>query len=206
MPSFARDSYHAQLLMSKVPSAYQVSITKSMTDMSTSRELPMPIVSRIVNLSQAHATLQHCLGRLTRVWNGSPIDANERRHFQTWLEQWEQAFTAYLSYSMSTMPADEITRCRILKANHLACTVLAAESDTNPSSFDRFEGDFKAIVDLAEAILRSRHEQGTSAASDSNSANGPLDVRDPLRVVGARCTNATVRGKALQLLNLVSAR
>ncbi|KAF1822174.1 uncharacterized protein K489DRAFT_320211 [Dissoconium aciculare CBS 342.82] len=107
---------------------------------------------------------------------------------------------------MSTLPVDEVTRCRILKANHLACTVLAAESDTNPSSFDRFETEFKAIVDLAEAILRSRHEQGIAAASDSSAANGALDVRDPLRVVGARCTNATIRGKALQLLSIVSAR
>jgi hypothetical protein len=203
MPSFARDSYHAQLLMSKVPSAYQVSITKSLSDMSTSRELPMPIVSRIVSLNQAAATLQHCLGRLTRVWNGSPIDDNERRHFQLWLEQWEQAFTAFLSYSMSAMPADDITRCRIIKSNHLACTVLAGESDTNPSSFDRYETEFKAIVDLAEAILRSRHEAGSSAAS---ATTGALDVQDPLRVVGARCTNSTIRGKALQLLSIVSAR
>lgn len=202
----ARDHYHAQLSSSKLHSAYQLNITKSFADMSgASRELPMPIVSRITSLIQAQATLQHCLTRLVR----SQGDATERRHFQQWLEQWEQAFTAYLSLHMSAMKNEEITACRILKANHLACTILASEGGPDRSSFDVFEAEFQAIVELATAILRSRQQNGTpstDASIDSSAASGALDVRDPLRVVAARCDRSNIRAQAVHLLNSISSR
>lgn len=184
-----------------------------------SRELPMPNVTRLSSLAQAHATLLHCWTKLSRFMQeanslasvGSSAAAqrrtaliDERRHFQQWLNQWETAFTAFLSSAVASMTTEDITQSRVLKTNHLACTVLA--SDDPPS----FESEFQAIVDLSGAVLRSRQQlasgasprSNTSTASDSSSASlRGLDVREPLIVLLGRCRQEPIRGRARELLN-----
>lgn len=167
------------------------------------RELPMPTVTRITSLGQAQATLQHCATKLSRP--SSPIDANNRLHFQQWLEQWEHAFTAYLSTEMSKMNVEDVTRCRIIKANHLASTILASECATDQKSYHAFDADFAAIVELAAAVLQSQPSSNSSSSSQSPTPidsdwTSVLGVRDPLYVVVARCDRASVRNKAVQLL------
>jgi hypothetical protein len=176
----------------------------------------MPVVSRIVGLDQAQATLQHCATRLLKSWQenpvrtsppGSPIDGNNRRHFQSWLERWEQAFTAYLASSMVNMKEEDVTRCRVLKANHLSCTILASEAIQHPDSSNRFEPEFQAIVELAGAVIQSRLNSNGSPPTESlHSTGNILDVREPLHVVAARCNRHATRTRAIELLRRLNLR
>ncbi|KAK4623791.1 hypothetical protein CLAFUW4_05935 [Fulvia fulva] len=188
----------------------------SRTPTMSFRELPMPTVSRITCLAQAQATLQHCSTKLCRSWQnhparvsppGTPIDAGGQRQFQQWLDQWEQAFTTYLSYAMPAMKTDDVTTSRILKANHLSCTILASDSGPN------FDNEFQAIVELAGAIEQSRTSRSGSASRSELPTEGnepwsssTLDIHEPLYVVVARCDRNSTRKRAMDLLANTSRR
>ncbi|WPG98961.1 Hypothetical protein R9X50_00176300 [Acrodontium crateriforme] len=200
-----------------------------------SRELPMPNVSRIYNLSQAHATLLHCSNKLTRSRDsaasspsstGTASPSSEDR-LDKWLERWEQAFTDYLSNAMPSMGASELAECRVLKANHLACTILASSSGPHA-----FEAEFQAIIDLAGAVLKARseanglaspqfgnrqhqqqqhhqqqhlqqhqHQQPGLAPRRDRQVPSGLDVRDPVILVATRCTGRSIRKRANEILS-----
>lgn len=186
-----------------------------------SRQLPMPNVTRITSLSQAHATLQHCWAKLSSYIQDHPATlaaassgstsasvTEQRQRFQTWLEQWEAAFTAFLTNAMATMNSDDITQSRILKANHLACTILVANnSEASPSSF---EVEFNAIIDLSAAVLRSKESADSplstksilSEASSASIMTTNLYVLDPLMLVISRCNKDVIRTRAAELLRL----
>jgi hypothetical protein len=181
-----------------------------------SRELPMPNVTRITTLSQAHATLMHCWNKLTRFAqmcaSGSPgssrarddMVSEERKQFQSWLDRWEQAFTDFLSSAMPSMASDELTQCRVLKANHLSCTIMSAEAGPNPADYDAFEPEFQAIVELSSVVLsaRQRRDSPTSATSSpiASLATVGLDVQNPLHLVVTYCGKAEIRGRANEIL------
>ena len=99
---------------------------------------------------------------------------------------------------MASLNNQDITHSRILKTNHLACTVLA--SDAGPSAFDVFEAEFRAIVELAGAVLRSRHLADSPQDADSKTFAMSLDVKEPLSVVASRCYQGHIRTRAAELL------
>ncbi|KAK3711078.1 hypothetical protein LTR37_009865 [Vermiconidia calcicola] len=185
-------------------------------NISSSRELPMPNVKRISSLNQAHATLQHCWTKLSTVSQQSPSPSpspvtysphpesrNENKKlYQAWLEQWELAFTAFLSNAMASMTNGDLSQSRILKTNHLACTVVASDLE---SGFEAFEAEFRAIVELAGAVLRCRYfadsPQDTKSKHDISPIAAGLDVREPLRVV-LRCSRNESHNKAAELLRI----
>ena len=178
--------------------------------LAMSRELPMPNVSRIYSLSQAHATLLHCRNRLIS-FAQECVDpkadeayiGDERRQYQKWLERWEQAFTEYLSATMMSMATEDLTQSRVLKANHLACTVVASDAKPDGSNCEGFDTEFQAIVELAGAVLQSRQRPNSpqsATSSESSATSQGLDVRDPLYVVTARCNKHTIRHRANELL------
>ncbi|KAK3709726.1 hypothetical protein LTR37_010753 [Vermiconidia calcicola] len=180
-------------------------------NISSSRELPMPNVKRISSLSQAHATLQHCWTKLSTVAQGSPSPSpvtyssypgstnQNKKLFQAWLEQWELAFTAFLSNAMASMTNEDITQSRILKTNHLACTILASDIESG------FEAELRAIVELAGAVLRCRYfpdsPQDTKSKHDVSPVAAGLDVREPLHVV-LRYGRHESRNRATELLRV----
>ncbi|EMC98248.1 hypothetical protein BAUCODRAFT_417842 [Baudoinia panamericana UAMH 10762] len=182
---------------------------------AASRTLPTPNVTRITTLSQAHATLHHCC---TVLWwqshlpatvhfpnEARRLGAEEKKNLRIWLENWEAAFTEFLSAQMSTMGADDLTQCRVLKANHLTCCILASDGGPEPSDFDVFEAEFQAIVELAQAVLQAR----TAAPSPpSGTTTTPLDllpvssglgIQAPLYVVVTRCTKRDIWDRANRL-------
>ncbi|KAF2720139.1 hypothetical protein K431DRAFT_192523, partial [Polychaeton citri CBS 116435] len=182
-----------------------------------SRELPMPILTSITSLGQAHATLEHCLTRLVSFTQQqqatgarstqTTIIVSERHYsYLPWLERWEKAFATYLAAAMPTMKEDDFMRSRVLKANHLLCTVLASITSLEPTAWDRFESEFKAIVELSGAVLRSKRKTSTPTR-DAPSANASapkvglgMGVSEPLYAVIARCNNAEIRTQAIALL------
>lgn len=182
--------------------------------MSGSRELPMPNTSRITSLHQAHATLLLCWSKLSKfnqeqtptgsfAWSPGSVN-NEREMFAEWLEQWEAAFTEYLSSAMSSMTNEDVMQSRILKANHLAGTILA--SDVHSLSTAVFEAEFLAIIELAGAVLRSRFVSDSPQETDSNKdppkPQSGLDVHEPLLVVISRCHEEPTRIRANELLSI----
>lgn len=231
MTAATRDLYHASVKLPKIHTSYQITVSRpSPSPLSTStrspamamgvsRELPMPTVTRITSLGQAQATLQHCSTKLSKSWQNnparssppsSPMDASDKRQFQQWLDQWEQAFTAYLSHAMPTMKGDDVSRSRILKANHLSCAILASDRGPHPSAYKVFDAEFQAIVELAGAVVQSRPQKSdrssTESPTEANPASSSLDVREPLYVVVARCDRVSTRNQALELLRRMSAR
>lgn len=183
--------------------------------MSTTSREPMPNITRFTSLSQAHATLLHCCNKLARFAQecqtsggsealGTSI-AEERRQFQLWLERWEEAFTEFLASSMASMESEDLTQCRILKANHLACNVVASET-AGPGypGFHARGPDFQAITDLAGAVLQVRGSMSSPQSAVSPVPVSPvmngLDVRDPLCIVLAHCTSLPLRDRANELL------
>jgi hypothetical protein len=117
-----------------------------------------------------------------------------------WLDRWESAFSAFLAVHMPAMNKEDVARCRVLKANHLSCTILASENSNEPRSFDAFEADFQAIVELAKAVLQPPGSPSTVDAANAALASGLLDVRGPLNVVAARCNRQAIRIQAIELL------
>lgn len=178
------------------------------------RELPMPTVTRITSLAQAHATLLHCWFRLSKFTDGSAPSSDspdtqtsddsdqERNRFQKWLEQWELAFTAYLSAAMASMVNEDITESRILKTNHVACTIMA--SGVNATTSQSFDGDLNVILGLSEAVLRSRHlpeiPPNELAERRTLRAGANLDVFHPLQLVCTYSGQEHVRRRAAELL------
>ena len=180
------------------------------------RELPMPTVTRITSLTQAHATLLHCYNRLARFTNESTPSTEspstpssddtdqERNRFQQWLEQWEVAFSAYLATAMASMVNEDITESRILKTNHLACTIMA--SGVNATTSKTFDADFRAILELSGAVLRSRHlseSPSTDELAEQRRVLRPgadLDVLHPLQLVCTHSSQEDARRRAAELL------
>lgn len=180
-----------------------------------SRELPVPSVTRISNLNQGHATLLHAWNKLWRPAPAPPACespeekreyfAQERRQLRQWLGRWEQAFAEYLAASMTSMGAEDLTQSRVLKANHLTCTILASDAGAQPHDFDAFEAEFHAIVELADAILQARQtipspqSASTTLPIERGSPTSGLDVQAPLYVVLARCSNRVIWDRANRL-------
>ncbi|KAK3115753.1 hypothetical protein LTR53_004573 [Teratosphaeriaceae sp. CCFEE 6253] len=92
---------------------------------------------------------------------------------------------------MPSMGGEDLTLCRVLKANHLACTILTSDAgpDATARESDGFEAEFQAIVELAGAVLdaRDRHNSPQSASTASTAspieatpATSGLDVQAPL--------------------------
>lgn len=187
---------------------------------SFSRDLPMPSVSRITSLNQAHATLLHCCNKLARFEQccqpqtstpSSPVlqntQADERSVFRQWLQRWESAFSQFLSTYASGMSNEDLSECRILKANHIACNIVASNARPGTLEFDLYEQDFQAIIDLATSVLQTR--QRIQSSSPLSAASTPdaapravagLDVRDPLCILLASCRKQVLRNRANDLL------
>jgi len=172
----------------------------------------MPTISRLTSMSQANATLSHCWNKLWsfgRQTVDQDYQTQERQVLRAWLERWEKAFTELLSSTLPTMGGEDLTQARVLKANHLACTILAFDAGPNATAqdFDVFQAEFQAIVELTGAVLQARERttspQSASTASTASPIDMPttcgLDVLAPLYLVQARCSNAGVWDRAHRL-------
>ncbi|KAK5119776.1 hypothetical protein LTR85_007352 [Meristemomyces frigidus] len=108
---------------------------------------------------------------------------------------------------MASMGSEDLTQSRILKANHLACNVVASGAGSGTPSVERAhtsELEFQAINELASAVLQIRQGTGSPQSAVSSPSVSPvmggLDVRDPLYIVLAHCSNSPLRNRANDLL------
>lgn len=143
---------------------------------------------------------------------GLAMLSSERRPlFVPWLHAWEDAFHALL---LRIQPrAKEFKAAMVLKANHLVAEIFAqVDLSLGEFGWDAFHGEFKAVVDLAVAVIEgSKHSDNTLiepalhtgdvfTLSFSKPLTYPLSIVDPLYEVVARCRDATLRREALKLL------
>ncbi len=181
--------------------------------MNPSRELPMPNVTRISSLNQAQATLLHCWTKLSKfnaeqtptqsfAWSPTSV-SNERENFQQWLDRWELAFTAFLTDAMPSLTNEDITLSRVLKSNHLGCTILASPS--HPYDPETLNNDCRAIIELSGAVLRSRNAVDSPVEAkvqhDLFIFVTTLDVKEPLQIVASRCKDESLQTRADELLS-----
>ena len=177
------------------------------------RELPMPSVSQITGLEQAKATLQHCHSRLlagdivsppmsprTDDTPQTPVGASTEREerFVRWLSQWEKAFSTFLSAAMSAMKDEEVSQCRVLKANHLNCVILASADAPDRTDRSPFAKEFKAITDLCGAVLMQQHQEPDRNPMPRMGRG--MTVVDLLQGVADRCSERVTRERATRLL------
>lgn len=96
------------------------------------------------------------------------------------------------------MSQEDLMLSRTLKANHLACMIVASEGGS--TAVDNFEVECRAIVELAGAVLIWRHASDLPPHSDDIRPSNGLDIREPLFVVLSRCNHDAFRSKADELL------
>ncbi|OQO11213.1 hypothetical protein B0A48_05469 [Cryoendolithus antarcticus] len=191
---------------SPVFSAISSPIFSPLTPATPSRELPMPAPRSTTTLPQATQTLTLCSNKLHLLFRhlssaspGSPAYTAllaEMHRFKPWLDTWECAFSRHLATAMPNMPPEQVRECRIVKANHLACVVLASTPGAGGER-ELFSTEGRAIVGLAVAV---KGETGIVTAANG----GSMGIAEPLRVVVACCGDGVVRAQAMELLEMLT--
>ncbi|OQO13372.1 hypothetical protein B0A48_01600 [Cryoendolithus antarcticus] len=193
-------------ISSPVFSAISSPVFSPITPATPSRELPMPAPRSTTTLPQATQTLTLCSNKLHLLFRhlssaspGSPAYTallTEMHRFKPWLETWESAFSRHLATAMPNMPPEQVRDCRIVKANHLACVVLAS-TPRAAAEREPFSTEGRAIVGLAVAVLGEKGEAATVKGDD-------MGIAEPLRVVSACCGDGGVRAQAMKLLEMIT--
>lgn len=176
---------------------------------------PLPKLSTIRSLEHANKTLRvvysnlltyhqdyvtgHTLGTI------SYNVAQKQARFVPWLRQWESSFAEYLFKEAGGLSPDDMSRAKVLKATHLLAMILAqVDNAAGWDAWRPFENEFKAIIDLAAAVLDSQqfgHVSEFEGLHYFPCMSFGLWVNEPLFVCMSRCTNPEYRRQAAGLLN-----
>lgn len=189
-------------------------------DASSLDPLYLPDLDTIYTLDEANDTLYLVYSNILifhqslRAYCPSPTDdlsaAATQKHlrFSPWLKLWEQAFATFLFRESASLSHEDMQKAKVLKANHLLCTVLARVDTTAGFwAWEPFTPEFKAIVDLAAAVLNAEHRSTASECAGRRAGiehvpcmSSGLWIADPLYVCLSRCTEPEFRRQAAGLL------
>lgn len=176
---------------------------------------PLPAVNRIRSLDHAHLTLHAAMNNNMRYSQRFHPDASADHHaishakktlrYAPWYEQWEAAFSRWLSQNHDTLTNLDRKRAMVLKANQLVGTMLATvDQRAGPAAYDRFESEFRAIVELSREVLTDFPCPPLPTLTAGNSSlpyfSCSLWVTDPLFMAVSRCRNPGIRQAAFALL------
>lgn len=179
--------------------------------------LPLPDVGIIHNLEHANCILhvvysnlliyhQHLASYVGHLVDLSTSATQKHLRFTPWLSKWEQAFATFLFNYSTFLAHEDMQKAKVLKANHLLCNILAqVDTTTSPAAWEQFTSEFKAIFDLATAVLDTA-VLGAGSSEPRECAQMPcvsfeLWVSEPLFVCASRCTDPGLRRLAANLLN-----
>ena len=131
-----------------------------------SNEPDLPDMERIHSLDQAHwmlhstyiSLLVYCQ-RVSLAASPSHI-ASKMAHkllvFGPWLKEWEQYFAQFLFREAKQLDEQDMQRAKVLKANHLAATMIATiDQGGNKDAWERYKDECKAIIDLSASVLNT---------------------------------------------------
>lgn len=181
----------------------------------TSSVPPLPTIDRIYNLDHAHVTLHTAMNSNMRYSQRFQPDAPADHHAIThakktmrygpWYAQWEAAFSVWLLENGESLSNMDRKRAMVLKANQIVGTMLAtADQRAGPAAYDRFDNEFRAIVDLSREVLADFScpplPTLTSGSAGTPYFSCSLWVTDPLWMAISRCRNAETRQAAFALL------
>lgn len=176
---------------------------------SDKKDIPKPV--RFDTLRDARVTLEQVINRLAIFF--LDLDLNDNFYdlvcsnaekflsFAPWLKAWEEAFSRLLAEKQNTMTPNERKGAMVLKAHHLVCEILSnVDLSEGELGWDKFHGEFTAILDLAKAVLEDGPQPVTRQTSPKTELCFSLGIVDPLYEVCARCRDPALRRRALDLL------
>ncbi|KAK3678320.1 hypothetical protein LTR78_001615 [Recurvomyces mirabilis] len=123
--------------------------------------------------------------------------------YRIWFEQWEKAFTDFLSSSNKYMTRNELNACRLLKAHHISGSLLVTVKNVNndSSAWSEFTAQFRAIVELVSEVISCVPKRLVATRMPQTAYFSPgMGMTEPLYCVASRCTDAGVREKAKVLM------
>lgn len=173
-------------------------------------DLPLPVVGKLRSIDQAHSILALTWNKLLLYLQDFPVtapaavvakcNAQKVNYFRPWLNQWEVAFADFLKWGRPLMSEQDLARCMILKANHLAIVILGSVYNDD---FEAFESEFRGIVELSAAVLTKSRVPGlpTAPPAKVTYCSFSMCTTDPLYVTMTRTTNDDLRKRAIELLS-----
>ena len=186
---------------------------KYMMRSDTSVDPPLPEVSRLHSLQHANWTLHFIHTKLMLFCQDTRLDttpyehamrvAEKRQLFSAFLKTWEAAFADYLYREASALSTHDMHRAKVLKANHIAITMLTNLEHHSQAGYEPFKNECRAIIDLSASVLNTYTlVPGTTL----NTLQFPfltfgLWVSEPLFIVMSRCPDPELRRQAAGLLN-----
>jgi hypothetical protein len=123
--------------------------------------------------------------------------------FLPWLKTWEQSFSEFLFHESANLSTEDMQRARVLKANHIAATIVAKGPLGRVGGWPGFNNACKAIIDLSASVLNT---YALSPGSDLPTFHLPslafgLWIYEPCFIVMARCNDPELRKQAAGLLH-----
>ena len=185
---------------------------KYMRKSDTSDDPPLPDASRIHSIDHANWTLHYAyIGLLTacqdcRQSGGSGafafLEAQKYHLYKPFLKTWERSFADFLFREASSLERSDMERAKVLKANHIAATILASVGCCKQEEYKPYDNECKAIVEFSASVLDTYalHQGGTLSKSQFPFLSFGLWVSEPLFLVMARCHDPLLRRQAAGLL------
>lgn len=175
---------------------------------------PMPDIERIHGLEHANSTLQYTYIAILTFCQSVRLNMSraeilalmelKAEFFCPWLEKWESAFSSFLFRCGNELSPKDMQRAKVLKANHLSATMLAAiDQSGSKDLWVGYNAECKAIIDLSASVLNT---YSFAAQTILSSFQFPyltfgLWVAEPLFIVMARCRSPELQRQAAGLLS-----
>ena len=186
---------------------------KSMKMTDPSELSPLPDFEEICSLAQADSILhnayisilafsQQCHPMLDHT---QIVEKMKQKQvlFMPGLNAWKQKFGAFLFRQSNNLSHDDMQHAKILKANHLNCSILARfDLSLGRPGWESFENDFKSVVDLSASAMKT---YSNPSKTDVTAFQVPfmsfgLFITEPLYICMARCPSRNLRRQAAELL------
>lgn len=162
-------------------------------------------------LADARISLEKAISGLSQViWDlesdHSPaavsVIAHERSRYSAWFQTWECAFTAFLAQESTRLDSETLNGCRLLKAHHLAASILAgADYTLGETAWARVSKEFSIIVELLDGILILLPKRPvTPDPPQTPYLTATMGMIEPLYLTATRCPDSGISGKAEVLL------
>lgn len=135
----------------------------------------------------------------------APATIMEQAELNDQLERWTQGYDDLLKRTSTTLSIQELRGAILLKLHRKAMfLILAGGQSMSERVFARFTDAFAEITSLAESLLKSSGGSGSSDGSPTFAID--LGVVAPLYMTARKCSDPTVRRRAISLLHASARR
>lgn len=157
----------------------------------------IPLEGAVASLSVVFWNLQldHSAGAVS-------IAQKQKYRFAEWLQEWDRKFTAFLACERSSLDRDTFNGCRLLKAHHIAISIVAAvEYGKGEDVWSLFTPEFRSIIALLEEIVDdSPKKASTFPVPQTPYINATMSMTEPLYCTLSRCAEKEIVQRARKLV------